>query len=381
LLILRPEIILPGLKGPGRVYWKSMKQTLRIITATLTFTSVFSGCSIQAGYLLKQGRYLVSDTSGTRRIDRVISDADTSGEVRDFLVRVQDIRGFAVEELGLKNNKNYTRYKVLGRSYLADVVQACDAASFTPFLWNYPLLGPMPYQGFYERNDAEAEATRLKALGYDVIVRKVDNFSTLGFFKDPVYSFLTSYSPGEIANLIIHEQAHATLFVKGQSDFNEEFATFVGDEGAKAWLLSRYGKDSTELREVEEERADAADFLSYLLELKGELSALYARGNASGVSRAEILARKQDAIASFKERYERDYAPLYRTEAYRGYTDLPINNAYLSLYNLYNGDVPLLRSYFEERCRSDLKLFIVRVREIAEEGGNVKDGIRSRLNP
>jgi predicted aminopeptidase len=86
----------------------------------------------------------------------------------------------------------------------------------------------MPYQGFYERNDAEAEAKRLKALGYDVIVRKVDNFSTLGFFKDPVYSFLTSYSPGEIANLIIHEQAHATLFVKGQSDFNEEFATFVG---------------------------------------------------------------------------------------------------------------------------------------------------------
>jgi predicted aminopeptidase len=154
-----------------------------------------------------------------------------------------------------------------------------------------------------------------------------------------------------------------------------------GDEGAKAWLLSRYGKDSPELREVEEEKADAADFLSHLLELKGELSALYAGGNASGVSRAEILARKQDAIASFKERYARDYAPLYRTETYRAYTDLPINNAYLSLYDLYNGDVPLLRSYFEERCRSDLKLFIVRVREIAEEGGNVKDGIRSRLNP
>ena len=373
-----------------------MKQAFRFVTVTLAVASVFSSCSTQGGYLLKQGRYLVSYSTGAEKIERLIDDPRTDAGLRNFLTMVQDIRIFAVKDVGLTENANFTRYKVIDRTYLADVVQACDAVSFTPYLWKYPILGRLPYKGFYERADAEAEAQRLKDLGYDVIVRKVDSFSTLGFLKDPVYSFFSKYSPYDIAELIIHEQSHATLFLKGQSDFNEEFATFVGEKGALQWLIQRFGKDSPEYKAFCDEKADAADFLSHIGELKRELSVLY----SSGLSREEALPnreatvpdrettvpdretmirRKSELIESFKERYARDYAPAYRTEEYRKFTDLPINNAYLSLYDLYSGDVPLLQTFFEEQCGSDLSLFVSQIKELASKGGDVKERIRSEL--
>ena len=120
-----------------------------------------------------------------------------------------------------------------------------------------PFHGQAPYKGFYERPDALAEAARLKKEGYDVIVRKVDAFSTLGFTKDPVYSFMKKYSPYELASTIIHEQTHATLWVKGQTDFNEELADFVGETGALEWIAARFGAPSEEYRSAVDEKADS----------------------------------------------------------------------------------------------------------------------------
>ena len=212
------------------------------------FTLLVSGCASQVGYLAKQGSYLLRYSVGTRSIDSLIADSSTAADVRAFAVKVREIRGFAAESLGLRSNGNYTRYRQIDRDHLVDVVSACDAESFTAYLWSYPLLGKLPYKGFYERSDADAEAARLRGQGYDVIVRPVDAFSTLGFTKDPVYSFMKGYSPFELASLIIHEQTHATLFVKGQPEFNEELATFVGNEGAFEWLQAAYGGDSAEYR-------------------------------------------------------------------------------------------------------------------------------------
>ncbi|MGO9411115.1 MAG: aminopeptidase, partial [Spirochaetia bacterium] len=202
-------------------------------TAALALiVSLLVSCASQLGYLVKQGDYLLRYSSGTESVDDLLKSPSTPADTREFLQRVKEIRTFAVESIGLRDNGNYTRYKSIDRDYLVDVVQACDALSFTPYQWSYPFMGKLPYKGFYERPDALAEAGRLKKEGYDVIVRKVDAFSTLGFTKDPVYSFMKKYSPYELASTIIHEQTHATLWVKGQTDFNEELADFVGETGA-----------------------------------------------------------------------------------------------------------------------------------------------------
>jgi predicted aminopeptidase len=348
-----------------------MSSIAPVVAASLLF---LSGCASQGAYLVKQGSYLLRYASGTRPAQSLIDSSSTPADTREFLLTVKEIKAFSVEAVGLKDNENYTRYKEIDRDHLVDVVSACDAVSFTPYLWSYPFLGKLPYKGFYVLPDAEGEAKRLEKEGYDVIIRPVDAFSTLGFTKDPLYSFMKKYTPFQLASLIIHEQTHATLFLKGQPEFNEELASFVGDEGAFEWLKGRYGTDSKEYRAAVEENADSETFTALLRNLSGELDSLY-RGSQS---REEKMLRKAEIIGHFKNRLAGDLASRFHTDAYRSLGALSLNNAFLSLYSLYSDDIPLLRAYWERRCDSSLRRFMEAMKALAGRG-DVKALMREEL--
>jgi predicted aminopeptidase len=333
-----------------------------------------SGCASQAGYLLKQGASLLQDSMGARSVQSLLDDPATPPDTREFLLRVQDIRRFAVERVGLRNNDNYTSYKQIGRDHLVDVVQACDAVSFDAYQWGYPFLGRLPYRGYYDRSDAQAEAARLKREGYDVIVRSVDAFSTLGFLRDPLYSFMERYSPFEIASLVIHEQTHATLFLKGQPDFNEEMASFVGDEGAFEWLRATYGEGSPQYWAAVDQKYDSDLFVSLLQGLAARLAPVY----ASSLSREEKLARKKQIMDEFRAGLADSRAAGFRTDDYTHLEKIPLNNAYISLYRLYTSDVPLLKEWFDRRCGGDLRRFMASMKELALHV-DVKAQIRTAL--
>jgi predicted aminopeptidase len=336
-----------------------------LLALTAAGVLLLSGCATQLGYLAKQGQYLWRYSSGTQPVQALLQSAATPADTRDFLLRVSEIKSFAVGTVGLRNNGNYTRYKDIDRDHLVDVVSACDAVSFTSYLWSYPFVGKLPYKGFYERADAEAEAARLKKEGYDVIIRPVDAFSTLGFTKDPLYSFMKQYSLFELASLVIHEQTHATLFLNGQPQFNEELAVFVGDEGAFEWLSARYGADSDEYRSAAAEQERSQLFISLLQELSGVLDALY-KGPGT---REEKLARKAEIIGDFQTRSSAEY---------KGFEKLQLNNAYLDLYRLYSSDIPLYRAYWALRCGSSLSRFMNAEKYLAGRG-DVKALMRQSL--
>jgi predicted aminopeptidase len=336
--------------------------------------SAASGCATQAGYLAKQGGYLLHAGTGTRDVAALIASPSTPAETRVFLQRVVQVKQFAVRRIGLKDNGNYTRYKKVEGDHLVDVVQACDALSFTPYLWSYPFLGKLPYRGYYERPDAQAEAARLKKEGWDVLVRPVDAFSTLGFTKDPVYSFMENYSPFQLASLVIHEQTHATLFLKGQPDFNEELATFVGDEGAFQWLRETYGEDSPLYRSALDEYSDSQAFVGLMQGLQRQLENLY----GERIPVEEMLAAKTRIIDDFNRDLEAGAAAEFRTDAYRGIHSLPLNNAYLSLYSLYAKDIPLLRAFWMQRCGGSLVKFMQAVQALSRTG-DVKDQLRREM--
>lgn len=348
-----------------------MKHVAAILAVIST---LLSGCVTQVGYLAKQGGYLLRDGSGAQPVDRLLKAPDTTADTRDFLLLVQEIRRFAVQDVGLKANGNYTRYKEISRDHLVDVVSACDAVSFTPYLWSYPFLGKLPYKGFYERPDADAEAARIRKEGYDVIIRPVDAFSTLGFTKDPLYSFMKKYPPFELASLIIHEQTHATLFIKGQPQFNEELASFVGDEGAFEWMKEKYGAQSKEYLDAVDQDADSTTFIGLLHDLSTELDTVY----MGQQSREEKLARKTEIIDDFQARLAGDLSKRFHTEGYRDLGKLRLNNAYLSLYRLYSDDVPLLRSFWQQRCGSDLRRFMEAAIALSKKG-DVKAQMREEL--
>ena len=203
----------------------------------------------------------------------------------------------------------------------------------------------------------------------------MDAFSTLGLTKDPVYSFMQKYSPFEIASLIIHEQTHATLWVKDQPDFNEELANFVGEEGAFEWMRARYGVDSPAYRDALDEYADSQTFVRLLQGLTKDLKVLY----GEGISPTEKLAGKKKIIDEFQASLSGELGAAFRSNAYRHLPDLHINNAFLSLYSLYSEDVPLLRTYWERRCDKDLRVFMQDAVALAKKG-DVKAQMREELD-
>jgi predicted aminopeptidase len=343
---------------------------------------LFSGC-----YTLKQGAAMLGYLNRAVPLEKLedagADNADKAGAAgttataeaeknRRFVELVRDIRSFAMDELGLKNSKNYTRYVQLDRDYLAAVVSASAKDSFTRYEWHYPVVGVLPYKGFFNMADARKERAKLEKKELDVWVRGVDAFSTLGWFKDPLYSYMRDYSPDRLADLIIHELLHATVFIKGQAQFNEELAEFIGSEGAQVYMESRFGADSPEYQRMLAAEKDSAAYTAFLSELAAELETMYARN----ISREEKLAEKERIISAAKARFAENYETRFSSDNYRGFADLPVNNAYLDLYRLYNpGDNFFANLY--ERSGGSLSAFIAAAKSLT--GKNAAKNPRSQL--
>jgi len=292
-------------------------------------------------------------------LENISADENASEEDRLFVQRVENIRRFAMHDLGLNESKNYTRYVELDRDYLAAIVSASARDSFTRHEWWFPIVGRVPYKGFFAVEDARKERQKLEKKDLDVWIRGVDAFSTLGWFKDPLYSYMKNYSEERLADLIIHELLHATVYIKSHSQFNEELAEFVGTEGARLYMekLRREGADLSDVQESAGSKsgtkADREAFIAFLRSLIAELDEVY----KSGISREEKLNLKEAIIHEARLRFSAGYDAMFVTENYRGFSELPVNNAYLELYRLYYGEDRYFKDLYE-RSGLDLKSFI-----------------------
>jgi len=309
-----------------------------ILTAAilLVFCSLFSGC-----YSLTQGVKLLGYLSKAVPLEKT-GDAE-------FKQLVLDIRSFAINELGLTMSKNYTTYVELDRDYLAAVVSASQRDSFQRHEWHFPVVGSMPYKGFFDIEDAVKERGKLEKKDLDIWIRKVSGFSTLGWFKDPLYSYMREYSPGRLADLIIHELVHSTVFIKGQVTFNEELAEFIGSEGSRLYIETRYGTDSDEYRELFESEENSQNFVAFIQELINELEIVYSENS---LDRNEKLAEKERIIKAAQERFKSEYENRFTNDNYRGFPDMPLNNAYLELFRLYHAEDNFYADLYERSGRS-----------------------------
>lgn len=331
--------------------------------------------TLSSCYVTAQGARYLALRARAVGLEKVLSDPEAPREIKDLALRAERIREFAVGELGLADTRNYRSLVRLDSDRLATVVSACDPVSFERHLWRYPVVGALPYKGFFKPEEAEREASRLKAKGLDTLVRPVDAFSTLGWFADPLFSNFAKYDDGELAELIIHELAHATVFVKRAEQFNEEFATFVGRQGARAYISRMHGSPSPELAALDHARADAEAFAGFLRQTADLLETVY----SSDRNRDEKLSAKSAILASRAAEF-RESAPLrFRQEAYRSFAMDRINNAYLDLYRLYEGEPELYAEFLERYCDGDLARFIREVAALSKAGGDPKDRIRNAL--
>lgn len=328
-------------------------------------------------YLPRQGYHLIAQQVATRPISSIAEEDQTRKE-RELFSEITAIRRFAAEELGLTVGDSYTTYYRTDRDHLVDVVSAAREFSFERKEWWFPVFGRFPYKGFYRREPAEQLAGRLTAQGWDVIVRPVDAFSTLGYFTDPVISFMTDYSVARLAELIIHESAHATLWLRGESQFNEEFATFVGRLGAERYLAYRHGADSDVLQEFLQRRRDQERFRADLQALKAQLQELYhsyaerPAGEVPGDDRPQddlpVEARraaKQELISSYQREFADRYDARYETDTYRFFAEFSVNNAYLDLFETYSGNIDQFHRFHDEVGGGELPVTIAELTQRA----------------
>jgi len=218
---------------------------VRRATAIVVVLAALAGCgACSPTYVLRLGWTEARILMRREPIETLLSEGDVSPELRERLDLVLAARGFARDALGLDVGESYTSFAEVGSEAVVHVVSAARRDRLEAVTWWYPIAGRVPYRGFFARSEAEAEAARLARDGFDVDVREAVAFSTLGWFADPLLSTTAKAPPVRLVETVIHELFHATLYLPGQSAFNESAATFVGHRGAIAFFCGGPGDEA-----------------------------------------------------------------------------------------------------------------------------------------
>ncbi len=258
--------------GPSAIHsLRRWAQTTSLAVALVTLC----GCATLSFYgQAVRGQWSVG-TSG-RDIDALIAETSTDEALRGRLETARDILTFAESDLGLSAGKRFGKYVALNRRYVVWNVFAAPEFSIDAHYWCYPIVGCAVYRGYFDRADAEREALRMRARGFDVAIGGVAAYSTLGWFADPLLSTFIDRPDAELAALLFHELAHGRVFVPGDSEFNESYASFVEDEGVALWLA--YANRGDELAAFETQRHADQRTSAFLQRWREALSDLYAIG-------------------------------------------------------------------------------------------------------
>ena len=291
-------------------------------------------------------------------IGKLLGDPRIDPKLAARLRLALQARTFASQELGLPDNRSYTGYVQLDRPYVVWNVFAAPRYSVRAVPQCFPIAGCVAYRGWFSETAAQSDAARLRANGDDVWIGGVPAYSTLGWFADPILSSMLRWDDDELAGTIFHELAHQLIYVKSDTAFNESFATFVQEQGLRAWRVARGLPPQNG-----HQKAIADGFSRLVLDLRERLKILY----ASGVDNASMAAGKQREIAAFRARYERWRQQHWPDDhRYDAWVARPINNARLLPFGLYDQWTPAFAVLFQHAERS-WPAFYAEVRVLARE--------------
>jgi len=310
-------------------------------------------------YGARQGYGQVRIIMQARPVEEYMNDPQFPDTLKNKLKLIQEIRKYAIDSLGLKDTKNYkTLFDQQGEEIMW-VVQACEPFQLKQKMWDFPIVGSMPYKGFFEKQKALDEKARLELEGYDISIRNPGGWSTLGWFTDPILSNMLKRNEGDLASLIIHEMVHATIFIKDDVDFNENLASFVGDTAAYYFLASRYGKDSQQFTQYVQEDQDYRKYSRHILRGTQSLDSLYQ--SLKPDAPVEIKKQKKEAMI-LRIMNAADTLSLFRSRKTNAKGRLP-NNTYFMSYHLYQARQDNFKEELDSDFNGDLKKYIKHLTE------------------
>ena len=331
----------------------SFKQVILFILFFLFVVAIFNYKLI--GYGLGQAKGQINVMWNARPIAEVLTDSRFPDSLKSTLSMVAEIKQFATDSLGLKSSKNYTTvYDQQGKEILW-VVTACKPYVFEPVMWSFPLIGAFTYKGFFDFQKSVDLAKSLKEQGYDVEMRPVSGWSTLGWFKDPILSNMLADGPGELANTIMHELTHGTIFIPDSMTFNENLATFIGTKGALNYLKLKYGDESPEYANYVIRKKDVQLFTKYIVQAAKQLDSLYQDID----SEADSVKRMHKTVFIDKIIANLDTLDFLDPLGYQGYfTEYRPSNAYFISFLNYRERQQEFEHMLEDSLDNRLSSFI-----------------------
>lgn len=311
----------------------------RLLAAGLLALALLAGC--EAGYYWQAAKGQWQIIHRRRPIPEVLADDSVPAGVKRKLGLVLAVQDFGVRALALPAGGRYTTYADLDRPHVSWLVVAAPPFELRALEHCFLVAGCFDYRGYFARADAEAYAQSLRAGGYDVRVRPVQAYSTLGWFEDPVLNTFLRGNDLQVMATILHEQAHRVVWAEGDTAFNESFARFVEAEGLRRYLDGLGGRGERMMQRYRTWQADRRRFLDLLRRWKRRLEALYASDRPR---EAKHQARAR-LFLGLREDYQKRRASFSMAN-YDAFFRPPLNNAHLVSVSLYTSRVAAFRALF-----------------------------------
>jgi len=223
--------------------------------------------------------------------------SESDSLIRKKLELIPLAKQFAVMNLALNPNGGYEYFTKLNRNEVGWHVTASYPLKFDSYTWWFPIVGSVPYKGYFDLEKAKEEEKYLIEKGLDTRVRITAGYSTLGWFSDPLLSPQLKLREDELIALVFHEMAHATIYFNGDSKFNESYASFIEDLGTEMYYNSINTDESLSILDKRLKAKLERKIIFNTVKLYGEkLRVLY----ESNKTDEEKLANKNIIIEDFR---------------------------------------------------------------------------------
>jgi len=327
------------------IRFKSKAFTLLAVAAAAFGMVLPAGCNVDFGYLIPAAAGQLKLIQETVPIEEAVASGELTAEQVGKLELIQDVRSYAGSVVGLTIENNYTMFYDAGDMPVAINLSASRKDELSPKLWSFPVVGTVPYLGYFDPNAAMERRKQLESEGWDVFAYEIDAYSAIGFFPNPVLSPMLDRDDVNLVETVMHELLHATIWRANDTPFNESLATFVGRRGAEAYFADRFPNQDAFIDGALEQFEDIDLFTAYMLQVVGDLDDYY----NSGLTSSKRIAGRDSVIQAAAMRFDRDVLPLMNhPEPYAWVADqLPVNNAWFLGIRRYNLDLDVFDAVFD----------------------------------
>ena len=352
----------------------ALRRKLLPPVVVIALISVMGACtSCAPGYVARAGIEEAKILWRRQDIAKLVAAEDTDEALRKKLSLVLEARDYAAQ-LGLKPDRSFTKYSKVDRDDLLWVISATEKTSFEPYTWWFPIVGTVPYKGFFEKADAVAAGKELSEKGLDIYIRSSPAFSTLGWFNDPLLSTTVKFDEIALVDTVIHEILHNTIWIKNNVPFNETLANFIGARGVEAFFIQKYGADHLLVQQSQARWKEELEYAKFLAETVDALKTLYA-----SCGKEEAASKRMELLTQRKVAWEEAHPGAGR---YRSIIE-GMNNAVIVAHQIYLTEPWLFEDLFV-LCEGKLPLFIERIKElpgrIAKKGAQPYGALRDMIS-